>query len=72
MAKLKMMYEIIGDIPDEYLEIVKQNNTNETRERIKRALDNDYGSDLVNLESKLQTEIIDEVKDDQRRVWKGL
>ena len=55
-------------ILNEYLEIVKQNNTNETRERIKRALDNDYGSDLVNLESKLQTEIIDEVQDDQRRV----
>jgi len=61
MAKLKIIYEVIGDIPNEYLEIVKQNNTNETRERIKRALDNDYGSDLVNLESKLQTEIIDEV-----------
>ncbi len=68
MAKLKIIYEVIGDIPNEYLEIVKQNNTNETRERIKRALDNDYGSDLVNLESKLQTEIIDEVQDDQRRV----
>lgn len=61
MAKLKIIYEVIGDIPNEYLEIVKQNNTNETRDRIKRALDNDYGSDLVNLESKLQTEIIDEV-----------
>lgn len=68
MAKLKIIYEVIGDIPNEYLEIVKQNNTNETRERIKRALDNDYGSDLVNLESKLHTEIIDEVQDDQRRV----
>ena len=61
MAKLKIIYEVIGDIPNEYLEIVKQNNTNETRDRIKRALDNDYGSDLVNLESKLQIEIIDEV-----------
>ena len=61
MAKLKIIYEGIGDIPNEYLEIVKQNNTNETRDRIKRALDNDYGSDLVNLESKLQIEIIDEV-----------
>ena len=61
MTKLKIIYEVIGDIPNEYLEIVKQNNTNETRDRIKRALDNDYGSDLVNLESKLQIEIIDEV-----------
>ena len=48
MAKLKMMYEIIGDIPDEYLEIVKQNNTSETRKEMKRELDSDYGSDLVN------------------------
>ena len=31
MAKLRMKYEITGDIPDEYLEIVKQNNTSETR-----------------------------------------
>lgn len=61
MAKLKMMYEIIGDIPDEYLEIVKQNNTNETRVAMKKELDSDYGSDLVNLQSDLQIEIIDEV-----------
>ena len=31
MAKLKIIYEVIGDIPNEYLEIVKKNNTSETR-----------------------------------------
>ena len=59
MAKLRMIYEIIGDIPNEYLEIIRQNNTSETKEGMKRELDSDYGSDLVNLESKLQIEIID-------------
>jgi len=68
MAKLRMKYEITGDIPDEYLEIVKQNNTNETRVAMKKELDSDYGNDLVNLKSRLQLEIIDEVQDDQRRV----
>ena len=72
MAKLRMKYEITGDIPDEYLEIVKQNNTNETRVAMKKELDSDYGNDLVNLKSRLQLEIIDEVQDDQRRVWKSL
>ena len=68
MAKLRMKYEITGDIPNEYLEIVKQNNTNETRVAMKKELDSDYGNDLVNLKSRLQLEIIDEVQDDQRRV----
>ena len=61
MAKLKMKYELIGNIPDEFLETVKQNNTSETIAEIKRELDSDYGSDLVNFESNLQIEIIDEV-----------
>lgn len=69
MAKLRMKYEITGDIPDEYLKMVKQNNTNETRVAMKKELDSDYGNDLVNLKSRLQIEIIDdEVQDDQRRV----
>ena len=69
MAKLRMKYEITGDILDEYLEMVKQNNTNETRVAMKKELDSDYGNDLVNLKSRLQIEIIDdEVQDDQRRV----
>nr|DAF59977.1 MAG TPA: hypothetical protein [Siphoviridae sp. ctGz830] len=69
MAKLRMKYEITGDIPDEYLEMVKQNNTNETRVAMKKELDSDYGNDLVNLKSRLQIEIIDdEVQDEQRRV----
>ena len=73
MAKLRMKYEITGDIPDEYLEMVKQNNTNETRVAMKKELDSDYGNDLVNLKSRLQIEIIDdEVQDEQRRVWKSL
>ena len=69
MAKLRMKYEITGDIPDEYLKMVKQNNTNETRVAMKKELDSDYGNDLVNLKSRLQIESIDdEVQDDQRRV----
>lgn len=64
MAKLKMKYELIGDIPDEFLKMVKINNTKETRVNIKKELDSDYGSDLVNFESDLQIEIIDEVQDD--------
>lgn len=69
MAKLRMKYEITGDIPDEYLEMVKQNNRNETRVAIKKELDSDYGNDLVNMKSRLQIEIIDdEVQDEQRRV----
>lgn len=69
MAKLRMKYEITGDIPDEYLEMVKQNNTNETRVAMKKELDSDYGNDLVNMKSRLQIEIIDdEVQDEQRRV----
>lgn len=64
-----MKYEITGDIPDEYLEMVKQNNTNETRVAMKKELDSDYGNDLVNMKSRLQIEIIDdEVQDEQRRV----
>ena len=63
MAKLKMKYELIGNIPDEFLETFKQNNTSETIAEIKRELDSDYGSDLVNFESDLQIEIIDEVQD---------
>ena len=61
MAKLRMKYEITGDIPDEYLEMVKQNNTNETRVAMKKELDSDYGNDLVNLKSRLQIEFIEEV-----------
>ncbi|EHL11107.1 hypothetical protein HMPREF9629_00644 [Peptoanaerobacter stomatis] len=64
MAKLKMKYELIGDIPDEFLKMVKINNTSKTIAEIKRELDSDYGSDLVNFESDLQIEIIDEVQDD--------
>nr|DAX89332.1 MAG TPA: hypothetical protein [Caudoviricetes sp.] len=64
MAKLKMKYELIGDIPDEFLKMVKINNTSKTIAEIKKELDSDYGSDLVNFESDLQIEIIDEVQDD--------
>ncbi|EHL19435.1 hypothetical protein HMPREF9628_00156 [Peptoanaerobacter stomatis] len=64
MAKLKMKYELIGDIPDEFLKMVKINNTSSTISQIKKELDSDYGSDLVNFESDLQIEIIDEVQDD--------
>ena len=38
MAKLKMKYEVISDIPDEYLEILKQNNTIEKRAGIKKTI----------------------------------
>lgn len=64
MAKLKMKYELIGDIPDEFLKVVKINNTSKTIAEIKKELDSDYGSDLVNFGSDLQIEIIDEVQDD--------
>ena len=64
MAKLKMKYELIGDIPDEFLKMVKINNTSSTISQIKKELDSEYGSDLVNFESDLQIEIIDEVQDD--------
>ena len=59
-----MKYELIGDIPDEFLKMVKINNTSKTIAEIKKELDSDYGSDLVNFESDLQIEIIDEVQDD--------
>ena len=60
MAKLKIKYKVTGNIPDEFLETVKQNNTSETIAKIKQDLDNNYGSDLVDFESDLQVEIIDE------------
>lgn len=36
MAKLKMKYELIGDIPDEFLKMVKINNTSSTISQIKK------------------------------------
>jgi hypothetical protein len=59
MAKLKMKYEIISDIPDEYLEILKQNNTIEKRAGIKKQLDDEFSYALLNSKSDLQIEIID-------------
>ena len=59
MAKLQMIYKVIGNIPDEFLETVKQNNTSETIAKIKQDLDDNYGSDLVDFESDLQVEIVD-------------
>ena len=59
MAKLKMKYEIISDIPDEYLETLKQNNTIEKRAGIKKQLDDEFSYALLNSKSDLQIEIID-------------
>ena len=59
MAKLKMKYEVISDIPDEYLEILKQNNTIEKRAGIKKQLDDEFSYALLNSKSDLQIEIID-------------
>ena len=54
-----MKYEIISDIPDEYLEILKQNNTIEKRAGIKKQLDDEFSYALLNSKSDLQIEIID-------------
>lgn len=59
MAKLKMKYEVVSDIPDEYLEILKQNNTIEKRAGIKKQLDDEFSYALLNSKSDLQIEIID-------------
>ena len=59
MAKLKMKYEVVSDIPDEYLEILKQNNTIERRAGIKKQLDDEFSYALLNSKSDLQIEIID-------------
>lgn len=59
MAKLKMKYEVVSDIPDEYLEILKQNNTIERRAGIKKQLDDEFSYAVLNSKSDLQIEIID-------------
>ena len=60
MAKLRMYYELIGDIQERDLEQVKKGNMVETKLAIKKELDEEYGCILLNIKSKCDVEIIED------------
>ena len=60
MAKLRMYYELTGDIQERDLEQVKKGNIIKIKTETKKQLDEDYGSELLNMISKFDLEVIED------------